>query len=879
MISLPYRLHFASLTAVALLGFLFTACSDDSPLSAGKDQKLVRFNVEIGQGWNTKGSSPDDHTPSGVKTLTLKGGDSPLYLVPKAIDGISLSNSENSPTRSSIIDNENMESLGVFASIKPDGTTGLDGIVANYMSNEEVTRDNNWAPVDNYLWPGKDALHFNAYSPFTSTPGSEGITSLPSSTASGELFLSYSTPEDVADQIDLLISTPVDSKSSPCDLTFNHALAAVRFAAGAELSPCTVKSISLSNVSSAGKLNMESGEWSELSEPITFVANPEIELKAAEGSKFVASGTDITSEDQTFLLIPQTLPENAQISITFDFNGEEKILTSSLDGTVWTEGKTVVYRISANPATDSFILQLIDGDGNPVTSLNTNYTGSTLDFKVMSAYGDSEDTASLKNVAWKAEFIDENGNVIDRPQWISSWTMSGKGVETVSATTTMQTPVFEAISDESQALRNAADINTSSGYHPYNLSNPTGQATPQNTANCYLIHAPGFYSIPLVYGNAITDGKTNTSAYIASRSSNVHVLKNFVNHLGENITDPYIYNNANCTPQDAVLIWEGRLNLIQNVQLSPDKKRLIFTVSPDFICQGNAIVAVRDASGTILWSWHLWVTPYEPDSDPITITYHSKNYEMMTQNLGQISSGDRANFKERSVKVRYTQIPDDGSEPLSVTVDVVQNGKIVVTPDSYNYYQWGRKDPMISDIGEWYTADYNEITKIWTKQFSADRTGDLPIIADYIRTPGYFWVSPHDEEVFPYYNLWNTNNSTTDEVKTIYDPSPVGYMVARNVLTALNNATTAPADGVNGIGVNITVPGTNEVIFFPAHGYRSSTDGSLKGQDVVGTVWSSRTTSTKEAGALVFLTTSSIARLQANEVRAMAFGVRASKEL
>lgn len=85
------------------------------------------------------------------------------------------------------------------------------------------------------------------------------------------------------------------------------------------------------------------------------------------------------------------------------------------------------------------------------------------------------------------------------------------------------------------------------------------------TANCYVVNAPGRYSLPLVYGNAIdfvknpTDGK-NASAY-TSQASGTYVLNTFVNHLDAPITDPYIYNNADCTPTMAVLVWQDEENL------------------------------------------------------------------------------------------------------------------------------------------------------------------------------------------------------------------------------------------------------------------------------------------------------------------------------
>ena len=63
-------------------------------------------------------------------------------------------------------------------------------------------------------------------------------------------------------------------------------------------------------------------------------------------------------------------------------------------------------------------------------------------------------------------------------------------------------------------------------YDPFRLP---GGTTVMRTANCYVINAPGTYSLPLVYGNAIdyavcpTNGK-NISAY-TSQSNLTHVLK------------------------------------------------------------------------------------------------------------------------------------------------------------------------------------------------------------------------------------------------------------------------------------------------------------------------------------------------------------------
>lgn len=870
------------LSALCAAAFLTVSCgSEDFRTNSVSPSETVRFNVRVGQGWS---SDQTTRTSESLQTypeaLLLRDGEHPLYLVSEVSAGIAVCPNRNGATRSSLTSNDDIADFGVFASLKPDGTASLSELSPNYMWNVEVKKANGWIPDDHYLWPGTGSLHFNAYSPYVAAiTGEAGITSLPSASDKGELYLSYASPLEVDKQQDLLLAVPVDVRVDTCDLVFNHALTAIRFATGARMAPCRIKSVSLTGIQSKGTLNMETGDWSALSDSQTFSVATDIEL-SADKSGYVASGTPITSESQTFLLIPQTLSEGASISIVLEEYGMETTLETSLAGVQWEAGKTVTYRISADPHLGAFMLDVTDMEGNPLSSLSTTYAGGTLRFKVSSAYGNPTDPANRKDMAWKAEFIDDNGGVISAPKWISKLPMNGSGSATLSASISEVSPVFEGVSQDSEVLRKAVNINESSGYYPFNLANSTGQATVKNTANCYLIHAPGFYSIPLVYGNAVTDGKTNTGAFVSTNTSNVHVLKNMVNHLGSPVTDPYIYNNTGCVPYDAELIWESRLGLIKNVQLSPDKKRLIFVVSPDYICQGNAIVAVRDADGIVLWSWHLWVTPYDPDSDAVTVNYHNKDYQMMTRNIGQVSGGDRVNFRPRSAKLRFTQLPEDGSEPVSVTIPIEQSGKIIETHASYNYYQWGRKDPIISDVAEWYNADAGEITKLWTKNFDSDRTAGIPIIADYIRTPGYFWVSTHSAEVFPHYNLWNTNFSTTDEVKTIYDPSPVGFMVSRNVLTGLQNSPSVAVDGIMGPGVKVTIPSTGQTVFFPAQGYRSDIDGSIQGRDAgseVGSVWTSRTTSTTDATVLVINLHSDIIQVQGLESRAMGFGVRPAK--
>ena len=161
-----------------------------------------------------------------------------------------------------------------------------------------------------------------------------------------------------------------------------------------------------------------------------------------------------------------------------------------------------------------------------------------------------------------------------------------------------------------------------------------------NTANCYIVNAPGTYSLPLVYGNAIKNGNANPEAYTQPLSQ---FSGKFVNHRNVAITDPYIYNNANCVPDNAVLSWQDAENLVSNIRLNSEKTEILFDVAAASIKQGNAVISIRDASGTTMWNWHIWVWPY--DLTPVEIINgFNVTYNIMPVNLAtKLDTADSIN--------------------------------------------------------------------------------------------------------------------------------------------------------------------------------------------------------------------------------------------
>lgn len=832
--------HAFPLLSAALLVSL-ASCSDDEfdSLSSGR---TIRFNVSSTQAWSRSADGSEIDSIGSLATVALDAGGRKLYLIPEVTAGIdNASAAAKTVSRSEAVTDANIADFGVYASIG-------DGSASYYMENVEVTKDNGWAPRKEYLWPGNGSLHINAYSPYRSVADSgSGITALPESDATATPRIRFAVPEDVADQFDLLRATPRDASASPCDMTFNHALAAVRFVTGTEMVPCTVKSITIAGLLSEGTLDLENGSWSDTTGEATYTAEVNAGLAAASGQEYVEPGTAITAADQTFMLLPQKLADNAAVTMVIAYGDSEIEYTASLSGQTWTAGNTYTYHLSANPSVDRFVITV----DSPI---RFNYTGGTGSFEVKSIRESMNDgSLTTTEIPWIAEYVDPDGNVIGTPSWISFMTTSGDGSGRYQASTRMVEPTFVQMSQPTRYLRQQPELGSESS--PYNLSNSSGAPAVENTANSYVINAPGTYSIPLVYGNAISNGADNTAAYVPTRTA-----APFVNHLGNRIKHPYIYDNEGCgNPAGAELVWEGRLNMIHDLHLSADGKSIVFAIPRAYIRQGNAVVAVTDASGNIMWSWQLWVTDYVPGDDMCSMTYNGIDFEVMPYNMGYVVGGDETDFASSSVLVRFTQKPADGSEGNSVTVAIEQTGKHIITPDCYSFYQWGRKDPMISGIKEWYYDDHTEITEIDARTPTMNGTA---IGTDFdmqcVLNPQVFWVSGSGEPTFRYTNNWNLGSSTR-RVKTVYDPCPVGFMVPGNEFMALRDLSSDNFSFVQSGG--ISDPAGFEVVctdgrklFFPALGYRSGNSGHETVSDASGgsltAMWTSHA-NTREAGGLV----------------------------
>lgn len=360
---------------------------------------------------------------------------------------------------------------------------------------------------------------------------------------------------------------------------------------------------------------------------------------------------------------------------------------------------------------------------------------------------------------------------------------------------------------------------------PFNLADPSqGQVAPvsaaiKNTANCYMIGAKGYYLLPLVYGNAITDGNQDARTYTGSGTDESDdMLGMFKNHLGNDISSAYIRKNPGCVPEKAVLVWQDEANLVCHTDLNGNDIEFVPNAYPladgtyaggikfsvginSTIQQGNAMIAIKDTEDRVMWSWHIWVSRFDFENTIRVTNYLAaeneiRQFDLMPVNLGWCSKHEEEiiYYEGRSCNVKFT------SGELSEIVEIIQEPHVAFTLGNNPYYQWGRKDPFFGTNDNWgnkaiYTPgwfwgppkrlydDWNSDDKLTEGVYpGAERKDTREILGLLIQHPDV-WHNPPGKYPISYNktfaNLWGggmTDGPTYN--KTVYDPCPVGYYVS-----------------------------------------------------------------------------------------------------
>lgn len=344
-----YRNKLMSLSLIALA--VFSACTNEmeNGTHPGKGDQRLSFAVSMGgtNAWKptagTRAASDLGESTYELEPVEMEGkvNGKTVYLTAEVTEGFP---GDNHPmTRGTQITETNkkdlMKTFGVSAYTDQKGTP-------DYMYNEEATLDTDgyWYPTGTYYWPAKKQLSFYAWYP----SAADGMT-LTDNTHPGAPVMTYIVPDDVKKQQDVM-SAVVIGKDNPTladgfattDLTFNHALSAVKFVAGDDLPNCVVKSIKLDGVRYKGTYTLGTDAWTLTDDTQAFTLRL---------NKVVAGNGGAITEDgkgETLFMMPQTLSDDAKIEVVLNDGTADFTVGASIGGTKWEMGKTYTYHISNN---------------------------------------------------------------------------------------------------------------------------------------------------------------------------------------------------------------------------------------------------------------------------------------------------------------------------------------------------------------------------------------------------------------------------------------------------------------------------------------------------------------------------------------------------
>ena len=833
--------------------------ANEQTQQAKVNQSLVMTRAAYVEHLNEQGLTAEDLA---TRKIDIPGN-SKYCIIESTVAGIDndLTNTDAVATRAKIT---TTATLGKFSTIAYRGSSATSISTTPWFYNAETNANGTLANTQLWSW-GEPYARFYAVYPQVTTSYSK-LTLAPSTNTSTP-YVNIEVEPGVQNQKDLMTAcsgtAPIQyttfGTAPTVPLQFQHAMTAIRFKIGDRLSGThKITKIEIVGAKSKGKFTLPSSvqattgasfnsAWSGVSAPATFTLGG-ISVNTSGHVNETIVGKD--NDNFTFFMIPQSAA-GIKVKVYFD-NQTSPAIVAPLAGT-WKAGTTKTYALSQSA---NNLKYTFEATPNPSEAANTE--GATTSYQITSYVDDDKQHRPVK---WKVVSYDADGDgtfsMSEKPDWL---TIPNEGRTTMQDveqyTATFKANQRDVLADFNNAMKTADPVTN------YNLANATGGAAIENTANCYIISAPGTYRIPLVYGNAIKGGATNSSAYTSSKTkvmgSEEFVLQEFVDHNDHKITSPYInVQNSGDQATKAKVIWEDCQDIVTTpaVTGSGADSYLTFTIDENKLQNGNAVVAVTNAAGTVMWSWHLWFTP-KSSLKKIPFTSGSTTYNFMTDNLGWKYTKWTGGLK-REVVVKIEQQAETG-EKKTATITLKQAPGNNVREGYGNLYQWGRKDPLpgtdnfypktAPNIGYKFNDGYAivgdshaEYTNPANVQRMEKRTIGLGIREPGIMLPkvGGGKLSWTNRQ---YINLWSADNDKMYEsetpikngVKTIYDPSPVGFKVPDAY--AFKDLSNTGAVWEKGYTLKVD---NDKDIYFQAGGYRDGRDGILKGVGGYAMYWAS----------------------------------------
>lgn len=332
-------------------------------------------------------------------------------------------------------------------------------------------------------------------------------------------------------------------------------------------------------------------------------------------------------------------------------------------------------------------------------------------------------------------------------------------------------------------------------------------------SNSYLINpldgdAQTLYAVPITRINKFwgsSDGQLDTS--------DDNTISGVTEWVAEVIWQDQPTRLINFCSQNGV-VTEGNVNY-------EGRGESFFYFRPVKRASGNVLIGVRkktSSKGEYLWSWHLWITDYNP---AYTTAWKEGVYAYPVEG-GEVHryAGNSAGTNIWDTRYRNKYIMDRNLGALTASAST--------NASSYGfYYQFGRKDPFPHPSTTLYDIEDNPQTTFTpSSEDCIERNTSRTYFYMGVKRPYCFYGAGGNDWLRdnPYSStsrLWDNPVWHADSNKSLFDPCPPGWKLPEEGTWASlshNNASWQ-----NGYIFNIhSSGGTRATAWYPASGFRNA---------------------------------------------------------
>jgi uncharacterized protein (TIGR02145 family) len=368
------------------------------------------------------------------------------------------------------------------------------------------------------------------------------------------------------------------------------------------------------------------------------------------------------------------------------------------------------------------------------------------------------------------------------------------------------------------------------GYYT-TLNIPAGDAF--EAGKCYTFNHAGTTSTPVTVMTTYTEMSELANSYMVHPSATTRRYRIPVKRVNDYWGNTTLagYGNAPSSVLASGSAWDvsyswsdmpvgSSLNLATSGTYTGTQANDYFSFDiPANTAAGNFVVNVINGSDEVLWSWHLWVTDYDPDA---WLAAHPDEIEpgeakAYTFTGGQVESYGGTAWA--SGGLLYGKVMMD-----RFLGELAPNASYASNLRGSLHYQWGRKDPFPA-------------LSLLTLGTVSTVSGQTTVV-NAVQHPTTFYVHSGDWTSETGVNtgtfIWHDPAAITASIKSIYDPCPPGWRVPEQEAWADFIAYTN-AEWQDSPAGMVYPKGSSKYAFYSAG--LSRTSSSVSTSPVRGVVW------------------------------------------